>query len=303
MDLTAVFVAVDDFCQRLDEALHILSLEADNNDNQVRLRRRPCLTQSEIMTIIIWFQQSGYRTFKNYYCHFVSVYMRREFPCLPSYNRFVELMQRTLLPMVYLLISRFGTCTGISFIDSTKIAVCHNRRIKRHKVFKGLAQRGKTSVGWFFGFKVHVIVNDQGELLSVIITPGNVSDKDFSLVGKLTRTLRGKLVGDKGYISSRIFESLFQRGLQMITKIKKNMKNRPMALFDKLLLRKRAIIENVFDTLKNTCQMEHTRHRSVWGGFLNLISALVAYTFISNKPKVKLDDFQTYNVDSQQLLV
>lgn len=81
------------------------------------------------------------------------------------------------------------------------------------------------------------------------------------------------------------------------------MKNRPMPLLDKLLLRKRAIIENVFDTLKNTCQMEHTRHRSVWGGFLNLISALVAYTFMPNKPKVKLDGFQAYDVDNQLLLV
>jgi len=303
MDLTAVFVAVGDFCQSLDDALHNLSLEVDNNDNHIRPRRRPCLTKSEIMTIIIWFQQSGYRTFKNYYCHYVAVYMRREFPCLPSCNRFVELMQRTLLPMVYLLISRFGTCTGISFIDSTKIAVCHNRRIKRHKLFKGLAQSGKTSVGWFFGFKVHIVINDQGELLSVLITPGNVSDKNFSLIEKIAKPLRGKLVGDKGYISSKVFEHLFRRGVHLITKIKKNMKNRPMPLLDKLLLRKRAVIENVFDTLKNTFQMEHTRHRSIWGGLLNLIPALVAYTFMPNKPKVKPDGFQNYTVDSQQLIV
>jgi hypothetical protein len=151
--------------------------------------------------------------------------------------------------------------TGISFIDSTPLPVCHNRRIERHKVFAGLAARGKTFMGWFHGFKLHLIVNERGELSTFYLTAGNIDDRQP--VPHLTKALWGKLFGDKGYISQTLFEALFQRGLQLITSLRKNMKPRVVPLMDKLLLRKRAIIETINDQLRTSLRLP-THAIAVW---------------------------------------
>ena len=177
-----------------------------------------------------------------------------------SYQRFVGLIPQMLVPMLAYLNSQYGACTGISFIDSTELSVCHPKRISQHRVFAGEAARGKTSMGWFFGFKLHLAVNDQGELLACCLTPGNVDDR--RPVPFLARRLRGKLVGDRGYISATLTQMLFEQGLHLITRLRKNMSNRLMHLSDKLLVRKRAIIETIIDQLKNISQIEHSRHRS-----------------------------------------
>jgi hypothetical protein len=195
-------------------------------------------------------------------------------------------MPGALLPLWVRLTTRFGQCSGISFIDSTKISVCHNRRIWSHQVFKARAKRGKTSVDWFYGFKLHLVVNDCGELLAVKITAGNVDDRNPVL--ELARTLSGKLFGDRGYISQKLFEQLWEQGVQVITKLRKNMKNTLLPLFDKLLLRKRSLIETINDQLKNISQIEHSRHRSPFNFFVNLIAGLVAYTFREKKPSLNI---------------
>ena len=251
-----------------------------------RRRRQGALCLSEVMTIIVGFHLSGYRTFKPYYLNDVLRYQRDYFPGLVSYNRFVELLQGSLVPLCCFLASRFGQCSGISFIDSTKISVCHNRRIGSHKVMAEFATRGKTSVDWFYGFKLHLVINDQGELLGVKITAGNVDDRDP--VPELTRSLFGKLFGDRGYLSQPLFEQLWEQGVQLVTKVRKNMKNKLLPLFDKLLLRKRSIIETVNDQLKNISQIEHSRHRSPFNFFVNLIAGLVAYTFREKKPSLNI---------------
>jgi hypothetical protein len=247
---------------------------------------KPTLSLSEVMTIIIHFHQSEYRHFKAYYTKHVMVHLQSEFPKLVSYNRFVELMPGALLPLCVYLHTRFGVVTGISFVDSTPLVVCHNRRINRHRVFNGLAARGKTSMGWFYGFKLHLLVNDQGELLALCLTPGNIDDR--RPVPHLARKLWGKLFGDKGYISQALFEHLFEHGLQLITPIRKNMKNRLMPLMDKLLVRKRAIIETINDQLKNLSQIEHSRHRSPTNFLVNLVAGLIAYTHQAKKPSLNL---------------
>lgn len=239
------------------------------------------------MTIMIHFHQSRYRDFKSYYTQYVQLHLRSEFPNLVSYERFVALMPSVLIPLCAYLISCYGRCSGISFIDSTPIAVCHNRRIASHHVFEGIAQRGKSSVGWFFGFKLHLVVNDMGELLACTLTLGNVDDR--TPVPQLTKGLFGKLFGDKGYISKALFAELFERGIQLITKLKSNMKNQLMELSDKLLLRKRAIIESVNDQLKNISQIEHTRHRSPTNFLVNLVSGLIAYCHQPNKPSLRIE--------------
>jgi hypothetical protein len=282
MSLLALFCDVDDFCLAFNQYL-----------DQQRIGRakpkrgpKPTLSLSEIMTIIIHFHQSSYRDFKAYYTEHVMVHLRSEFPILVSYNRFVELMPGALLPLCAYLCTRFAAPTGISFIDSTPLAVCHNRRIDRHKVFAGLAARGKNSMGWFYGFKLHLIVNDQGELITFYLTPGNVDDR--KPVPHMAKRIWGKLFGDKGYISQPLFDHLFEQGVQLITPIRKNMKNRLMSLMDKVLVRKRAIIETINDQLKNISQIAHTRHRSIDNFLVNLVSGLIAYTHQPKKPSLNL---------------
>ena len=282
MSLLELFVEVDDFCQGFE-------VEIAKQQLPGKAKRGPScgLSSSEIMTIVIDFHQEGYRNFKDYYLKHVCLDLGGEFPNLPSYNRFVELMSGVLLPLTAYLQSRYGKCTGISFVDSTAIAVCHNRRIRRHKVFKDLAARGKTSMDWFFGFKLHLIVSDQGELLAAFLTPGNMDDREP--LPQMTQDLFGKLFGDRGYISQKLFEQLFAQGLELITSIRKTMKNSLMKLEDKLLLRKRYIIETINDQLKNISQIEHTRHRKPANFAVNLIAGLIAYTFQPKKPSLKFD--------------
>ncbi len=252
-----------------------------------RRQRAGQLSDSEALTIMIHFHQSQYRTFKAYYQEHVAVYLRGEFPHLISYGRFVQRMPRLLGWLCLYLFHRFGHCTGISFVDATFIAVCDNRRIHQHKVFKGMAARGKGSTGWTFGFKLHLVVNDAGELLAVYLTPAN--RHELKALSNLVKRLFGKLFADLAYLSQPMFEELMQQGIQLITKVKSNMKNKLMLLSDKLLLRKRAIIETINDQLKNISQIEHSHHRSPLNFLVNLVSGLIAYTHQPKKPSLHLD--------------
>jgi hypothetical protein len=286
MSLDELFCDVDDFCQLFLPAWHRQLLTGGER----KRRRASRLTLGEIMTILIYFHQSQYRNFKAFYLLHLSRHCRDEFPNLLSYNRFVALIPTALMPMCIYRHTRRGEDTGIAFIDATSRVVCHNRRIHSHKVFKKVARRGKTSMGGFYGFKLHLVVNDRGEWLAFRITPGHVDDREP--VPELTQGLTGKRVGDRGYISHPRFHVLWERGLHLITKIRKNMHNKLMPLADKLLLRKRAIIETINDQLKNIVQIEHTRHRSLVNAMVNVLAALVAYTHQPCKPSLNLSKNQ-----------
>lgn len=283
MSVLELFCAVDDFCRTFEPRWHTRCLTSGSKQ---RNRARE-LALSEIMTILILFHQSHYRIFKAFYIEHVCVDLRGEFPHLVSYTRFVEFFPSALAPLCVYLHSCLGACTGVSFVDSTKLAVCHNRRIQQHRVFRGLAARGKTSVDWFFGFKLHLVFNDRGELLTFTLTPGNVDDR--APVPQFAKRLAGKLIGDKGYLSQPLakqLEDVF--GIQLITPRRKNMKQREVALLDKLLLRKRAIVETIIDQLKNISQIEHTRHRSPINFVVNLVCGLIAYCYQPKKPSLQL---------------
>jgi Transposase DDE domain len=282
MDILPLFCDIDDFCLLFEPLWkrRLLSLGQRQRDRSPRL----CL--AEVMTIIVMFHSSSYRNFKAYYTEQVMKNYLWAFPRLTSYQRFVELMPTALVPLCGYLQTRKGHCSGISFIDSTSLRVCHNRRIHSHKVFAGCARRGKTSVDWFFGFKLHLVINDCGELLSLRLTPGNTDDR--RPVPELVKELFGKLFGDKGYIAHPLFEALYDDGVQLVTKLKTKMKNRLISMFDKIMLRKRAIIESVVDQLKNISQIEHSRHRSVANCFVNLLAGLVAYTLREKKPSLNI---------------
>ena len=279
--ITEIFCIVDEFCKEYDQVVdkHLLGNPA---------KRPLVMSKSEIITIMITFQLSGFRTFKHFYLYYLLKHMQKEFPKTVSYNRFTELMQQNLMPLtLFLKTCCLGKCTGISFIDSTPIRVCKNKRINQNKVFKGIATTGKSTMGWFYGFKLHIIINDKGEILTFTITQANTDDRTPLKTERFLDKIFGKLFADKGYIGKELAQLLFVDGVQIITQVKNNMKNCLMTMSDKILLRKRSVIETVNDELKNICQIEHSRHRS-FGNFLtNLISGLIAYSFLPKKPSIK----------------
>lgn len=282
--ITTLFCHMDDFYE---------SFKSHAESGQLPLKGAKSfnsrLYPSEIMTIVVYFHLSHYRNFKAYY-KFLQNHLHKAFPNLVSYNRFVELIPSVLVPLTRFLDTQMGQVTGLSFVDSTHVKVCHNKRIKQNKVFKGLAKRGKSTMGWFFGFKLHLVINDKGELLAFYLSPGNVDDRNEKVMKHLTQRLLGKLFGDKGYLSQKLFEELFDKGIQLITNVRKNMKNRLMELQDKILLRKRSLIESVNDELKNICHIQHSRHRSPTNWLVNLVAGLVAYSFFPKKPSLKFDN-------------
>ncbi len=280
-----IFCSVDDFCASFIEVLKTKQLAG-----KPKKRNRPCtMSESEVITIAVYFHLKAFRNFKFYYVHYVCKHLKDYFPKTVSYNRFVELMQSSMLAMaIFLKTNALGKCTGISFIDSTPLRVCHIKRERSHKTFKNIAVKGHCSLGWFFGFKLHLVINDKGEILDFVLTQANIDDRHPLLESNLLAKIFGKLYGDKGYISKDLFEKLFIDGIHLITKLRKNMKNNLMHLSDKIMLRKRAVIESVNDELKNICQIEHTRHRSLENFITNLLSGLIAYNFLPKKPSINV---------------
>jgi transposase len=283
MDFTELFCDVDDFCKVFQPLLEKRQIASGER----RRQRRARLSLSEQMTIVIAFHASNYRDFKHFYLMLLYSH-RADFPGLISYPRFVRRMPGLVAPLCAYLQTRYGENTGISFIDSTALPVCGNKRIERNRVFAGCAKRGKTTMGWFFGFKLHLVINECGELLAATMTPGNVDDR--KPVPSLVRRLIGKLFGDKGYISASLFQELWDHGLQLITSVRSNMKNRLMPWMDKIMLRKRSLIETVNDQLKNITQVEHTRHRSVLNFMVNLVAGLICYTHQPKKPTLRIPE-------------
>jgi hypothetical protein len=283
MELTIIFYYVSEFCNHFEKEFGTRLL----SDGRGLRKRKICLTLTEIMTIAIYFHASGYKTFKGYYlkCH----ELKSAFPNMPSYNRFIELMQKIVIPLLVFTKSQAGgNCDGVSYVDSFSLEVSHQKRIYSHKVFRGLAQRGKTSMGWFYGFKLHVVINSKGEIIDFEITAGNIADNNESLIEKIFKTIQGKVFGDKGYLlNENLFKKLYFNGIHMITKIRKNMKNILMDMSDKIMLKKRGLVESVGAVLKEDLTVEHSRYRNPITLVINVCSALAAYHFRENKPTIR----------------
>ena len=276
--LIALFCFVDDFCKSFEPHWNKFLLEEHTTTDRWWTTRELKLSMSEALTIAIFFHASGYRTFKHYYQHFVIPSFKPFFPHIVSYGRFNKLMKQLVLPLFILQNEISGKTEGLAFIDSTPLTVCHICRASRHKVFRTIAKKGKSSTGWFFGMKLHLVINHKAEIVSWMVTPGNVDDR--KPVPYLVQKLFGKVFGDRGYIGKDLFERLYAEGIQLITRLKLNMKNMLMDAFDKLVLYKRGIIEPVNSQLKTICQIEHRRYRSVFNFIANLISGLVHKPYI-----------------------
>ena len=291
MNIITLFCKIDDFFLAYEkwQATQCLPKETPS---ETRGRRRS-LHPSEVMTLLIAFHQSNYRTFKHFYLKHVCVYWGDEFPHLVSYSRFVQLQSEVLTLLVSYLSTTLGDCSGVSFVDSTRLRVCDNRRISSHRVFADVAECSKTSMGWFYGFKLHLAINEKGEVLDVALTPGNIEDR--KPLRKFAERLHGSLYADRGYISKDLREALGAQGVNLVYKVRKNMKPLPLSVSDEVLLKKRMLIESVIRELKTQMQVEHTRHRSFVNFQVNVFSALIAYQLLENKPSLNFSELQQNN--------
>ena len=288
--MVEIFCDIDDFCKHHEENNQLNLLP---NSGIKKRDRKPQLSVSEIMTLLIFFHLSHYRTFKDFYMSCVLEDLSAYFPKAVSYERFVALIPRVLEPLTAYVLSKTGSQTGLYYMDSTKLVVCHNRRIHSHKVFQGIAQRGHSSTGYFFGFKLHLAINHKGELMSFCVTRGKVDDRQ--VVDKLTQGLTGLLAADKGYIDKKLTERLADKELKLITKVRKNMKKKMFTAFEKFFLYQRSIVETVIDQLKSICHIEHSRHRSPVNFLVNLVGGLAAYALKPRKPEIKINKMEQLN--------
>ena len=282
--LIELFFSCDEFCKYLDGYL------VSQQQQPVLPARMPQLSPSEILTILTYYHLSGYKCFQYYYERLVLGFMPTFFPKLVSYNRFIELII-AILPHTYLF-AQFRTLSaqrsGLYIIDSKKLPVCHNLRIASNKVFKDFAARGKSSTGWFYGFKIHLVINHLGDIVNFQLTAGNVADNNINVLNNLLDNLQGICLGDKGYLT-KFFEQFYEKGIKIVTKIRSNMKNKLMPLRERLLLKKRNIIESVNDILMTVCNIEHTRHRNPYNATAHIFASLIAYSFLDNKPALILN--------------
>lgn len=282
--LIEIFIAADDFCQDFQRWL---DTKPKFEFKLPRFEGR--MEVSEILSIIVFYHYSGYKCFQYYYEQQVQTELTSHFPNQVSYKRFLQLISKSTVHLF--AFSKWMTLTSevtsIYYIDSKKLPVCHNRRIHNHRVFKDIAERGKTSTGWFYGLKVHMVINNLGQIMSFTFTTGSVSDSNPEVLRTLLTKLQGNCYGDKGYLS-RIFEELYEQGLKLVTKIRKNMKNKLMPLNEKYQMFKRGVIESVFDILMTVFDIDHTRHRSPRNAMSHMLGALAAYSFMDQKPSVWL---------------
>lgn len=283
--LTEIFIESDDYLIKLEDYLARHSLPTPDNRKVKKARK---MSTSEMMAIVIFYHYSGFKCFKWYYNIVIRILLKSYFPNAFSYSRFIQLMPELNLHLIiFMTATRLAEPTEGNFIDSKKLVVCHNRRIKKNKVFKDLAKRGKSSTGWFFGFKLHLIINHLGQIVLFKVTQGNVADNNHNLLKSIADDLQGFLFGDKGYISA-IAADLKQKGLHLITKVRSNMKKQNLQPKQKYYLKHRGLIETVFDILKHIFDIEHSRNRSQPNYFVNVLSAVIAYSFWEGNPSIPL---------------
>jgi hypothetical protein len=277
-DFTAIFCFVDDFIKNYNQDLVAI------NSSKTKTGPKSSLNLSEVVTILIGFHQSSLDCFKHYYLEIILPCHSDDFALL-RYEHFTKLTGTALPFLTLLLDSLFEKCDGISFVDSTSIAVCKNYRIYSHKVFQGFAARSRTTKSWFYGLKLHLIINLEGSIVKASFSSGNRDDRKHFY--SMTEGIFGKVFGDRGYISKKMFNDLWDKDIQLITRVKQGMKNMLLSITDKLLLLKRVLIETVIGRIKLLDKFEHTRHRSPINALSHMVASLINYQLLPIKPSIK----------------
>lgn len=279
--LIELFIDVDDLYKSY------LSFLGSKGKLPPRKTRETQLSPSEICTILVSYNYSGYKCFEYYYRELILKRYNDYFPDAPTYECFLSYIPKAadLIYLWLLYTVALSEKTGLYIVDSKKLEVCNIRREHSHKVFQGIARKGKSSTGWFFGLKIHLVINNLGEIVSFELTPGNVADNNQELLKRLFDKLDGVCVGDKGYLS-KLFAFFYENGLHLVTKPKKNMKKFPVPNYHNILINKRAVVESVFDILKSVCNIEHSRHRRPMNAAVHILSSLIAYQYMDKKPRI-----------------
>jgi len=281
--LYTILSASIEFCHKFEKDYYTFLKTAGFKQRN----RKSRLELAEILTIQIYFHFSGYSNFKTYYKY----YALKEFQdCffLVKYSQFNKLSNETPFLLDLFLKSRLDNTSQYYFIDATCLPLCNKKRVHSHKVFFKEASLGYSTIhGMFFGFKLHLIVNHDGEIANYALSTAKHHDVKYLV--PLAKDLNGKLCGDKGYISDVAQKKLAQQQLKLITHNRKNMLTQNIFYgVEKKMLRHRGIIESVFNKLKNVLRMGTHKSRSVTGFMAHCFSALLAYTFDKRKPSVRL---------------
>lgn len=294
--LTEIYVEIDDFCKANSKMI-------EQTWKTTGLLKKPHPSQlslSEVTTILVYYHLSVYRNFQSYYEEHVLKDLRRDFPDAVSYGRFVQLIPRCLVVVMMFLQYRCSQskATGIYYGDSYPLPSCHPKRVHQHRVMKGFANWGKTSVGWFYGMKCHIVINELGQLMNCYVTSGNIADNNVKVLFLLTRNLWGCFFGDKGYMLNEEKRDFLEKqgGLKFFTKARKNMKKQDLELAPKLWLKKRGVVESVINLHKNSCDVSHTRHRSPVNAIVNLFAGLIGYSYLQRKPSTSIH-IEKYLID------
>jgi len=253
---------------RIDDLLKAMSISLRRKllaDLKPKGGRPSGLSLPAILTLGIFRFATGVKDVKHYHRKLVSSYSQ-ELGRIPNYGNFNALMNQATPYVIFLLewicYSNKSTSNGAYFLDATSLKVCENKRIFDHKVCEDIAQRGKSSMGWFFGFKLHVVCDSLGRLVSLLITPGNTDDRKFVL--KLLKGLKGLCVADAGYVSKKLMHELYEQGLLLLTDVRNSMK-RLMSEAQHAVLKLRQRIEGIFSCLKHRLKAEASIARSPLG--------------------------------------
>lgn len=285
--LVEIFVTCDDFVKNLEQAPNYAQ-------DFGFLPQRCRMSKSEIMTICIFYHYSGFRCFKWYYHNIILRTLQPWFPDATKYERFNRLMREVIKElMAYLVLLGLAKPSEANYIDSKKLPVCHIKREEQHRVFKGIARKGKSSTGWFYGFKIHVLLNQWGELINFRLTTGNVADNNVQLLKQIFEHFQGWVFADRGYWTS-IREDLAKKGVELFPKPKSNQVGLPLTPQQKHYAKKRGIVESAFDLMQNLMDIDHTRHRSPINFVVNLLAGLTGYTFLDKKPSTPVNDPHQY---------
>ncbi len=259
---------------------------------RIQVGRNHKLTPAELLTISLYRFVTKQQDFKTYY-GFLKGYHAREFPQLPHYSQVLR-YQKQLLPFESLLLSLLMAMNRsnfknakeyLMFVDGSEIPVCTNKRIFTHKVSRIIAQRSKSSKGWFYGFRLHILCDRKGNLLGIKITPGNIDERKMVL--KLIKDLQGILVADAGYISSELQKKLSGLNVWFLTGVKKNQK-KLMTKANHLLLKARQRVETTIGVLKQRLGLVTSLPRSVPGYQVHYVLVCLAYCIFGMMKKKQL---------------
>lgn len=280
LDSTELFCVIDDFFLKF-ESVYWEFLK----QNSRCLRIRPAqLSISEIIFIAIWYKTSHFNNFKAFFTSLKHDKWHL-FKSLPCYQRMIYLVNTHQLALHFALMK--GHQSAYLWIDSTTLVVCKNQRIQRHKSLSAIATRGKSSMGWFFGCKLHLLMNQSGEIVNTALSNGHIAD--IKIVERLVEGLAAKLYADRGYISHNLKTKLNDQDIDLITHHRKNMRFIQLSKADEYHLKQRNKIETLFSLLKGTYNLVTSKARSVAGYLAGVYASLCAYQLChQNKPMIRI---------------